>query len=123
MVAFRHGVVGLCVLAILVAGLLGAHLHLCFDGREPPTTLHVLDSEHLEHHAALEHEHRDLDVDPLGKPLAKTYKVQLLTPWLLLAALLLTLSRGSDAPALSTRVLPCPSPPRRWRPPSQAPPR
>ena len=122
MLSFRHGVVWVCALAFLIAGLLGAHLHLCFDGQEPATALHVLDGDHLDHHTDVEREHRDIDVDPLGKPLSKLYKSELPSPALLLLALLLVLPHGGAVPPLPRRLCLHLPPPRRWRPPLRAPP-
>jgi hypothetical protein len=55
--------------ALLLSGVLlllqvsGAHLHLCFDGQEPPVSLHVLDSgpEHFPGTAFSQHQDEELD--------------------------------------------------------------
>ena len=54
-------------LAVLSFGLVwvaGAHVHLCFDGQEPPATLHHLaqGGDHLDHHSP-EEGHSDSDVE------------------------------------------------------------
>ena len=57
-----------CV-ALLLSGVLlllqvsGAHLHLCFDGQEPPVSLHVLDSgpEHFPGAAYSQHQDEELE--------------------------------------------------------------
>ncbi len=71
----------------LIAGWSGAHGHLCFDGQEPPVSVHMeMMGEHADHHATDE-QHVDADVD-LSQPfLAKLTKIDL--PLLITAALLL----------------------------------
>ena len=52
-------------IAVLVAGISNAHahVHLCFDGQEPPAAVHLVDDTgHLNEHAADSH-HDDVDVD------------------------------------------------------------
>jgi hypothetical protein len=57
-----------CV-ALLLSGVLlllqvsGAHVHLCFDGQEPPVSLHLLDSgaEHFPGLAYSQHQDEELD--------------------------------------------------------------
>lgn len=71
----------------LLASLSGAHGHLCFDGQEPPVSIHMdVLGEHTNH--AADEQHVDADVDLLSQPLlAKLTKIDL--PLLLAAALLL----------------------------------
>jgi hypothetical protein len=66
--------------ALLFAGLTNAHshVHYCFDGSEPPATVHLVDSA-AHHHDAPGHsdddvEHDDLDVDVPNQALAKAVK-------------------------------------------------
>jgi hypothetical protein len=66
--------------ALLFAGLTNAHAHVhyCFDGQEPPASVHLVDSmDHV--HAIPGHhdddaEHNDLDVDVPNQALAKACK-------------------------------------------------
>ena len=59
-----------CLLISLLCSLLlllqvgGAHLHLCFDGQEPPATLHLVDSglEHSPGLASLQHQDEEVDI-------------------------------------------------------------
>lgn len=121
-------VLALICVALLWARTGVAHLHLCFDGREAPTTLHLSDAahhadDHGGHHGA--HEiHSDVDV-PLGEqPLTKPGKlVQDLTLFLLAATCLAFLSfprerpaRRAEPPAFASAVL-------RLLPPLRGPPR
>jgi hypothetical protein len=54
----------LVLIAFLAIRLGGAHLHLCFDGQEPPAAVHMADgSIHDDaHHAEAEHTDRDVQV-------------------------------------------------------------
>lgn len=84
----RHKTFAFTALIIwLIAGWSGAHGHLCFDGQEPPVSVHMeMMEEHASHHATDE-QHVDADVD-LSQPfLAKLTKIDL--PLLIAAALLL----------------------------------
>ena len=73
----------------LIASWSGAHGHLCFDGQEPPISVHMeMMAEHADHHAADE-QHVDADVDLSQPLLAKLTKIDL--PLLIAAALLLAM--------------------------------
>lgn len=79
----------------LITGLNGAHGHFCFDGQEPPVSLHLgVASDHQEHvhedlheQSALQQQHMDMDVDFSQNLVIKFFKFDL--PILLLAALVL----------------------------------
>jgi hypothetical protein len=83
----RHKAFAFAALIIwLVAGWSGAHGHLCFDGQEPPVSIHMdALGEHPDH--AANEQHVDADVDLSQPLLAKLTKIDL--PLLLVAALLL----------------------------------
>lgn len=109
----------IALLLWLFASVSGIHGHFCFDGKEPPVSLHidVLEGQHL--HAVSEH-HQDADADPSQSVLAKTYKHDIALP--ILVALVIVLLGA-------TRQLPTPSLPfvlpKRivgLRPPLRAPP-
>jgi len=57
----------MCVLAVGLR-VSGAHVHLCLDGGEPPSALHLQPEGDL-HHA--EGAHNDVDVSLAGQPLFK----------------------------------------------------
>ncbi len=80
-------------LALLFAGLTNAHshVHYCFDGQEPPASVHLTDSTDHEHEIPGHHdddgaahddgaehddgtEHDDLDLDVPNQALAKACK-------------------------------------------------
>lgn len=76
----------LLLAALLVARLGGAHMHLCFDGSEPPASLHFSDTDHHDDHHADE-AHEDVDVSLMAEAAAKLGKLSLDLPLLLAAAL------------------------------------
>lgn len=74
--ALRRNVLFGLLTLLLSAQVSGAHLHLCFDGQEPPVQLHVLDDAGEDHHDSdLSQPHTDEDValndgsSPRDKPL------------------------------------------------------
>lgn len=72
----------------LLSNWAGAHGHFCFDGQEPPVSMHMdVMGGHLEHHG--EEVHQDADVDLVQSALAKLSKIDL--GLVLLAALALAL--------------------------------
>lgn len=60
------------VLTVLAVRASDTHLHLCFDGQEPPTTVHFADASvhHDDHHQ--DQDHADKDVDPFVGALVKS---------------------------------------------------
>jgi hypothetical protein len=119
----RLFVIAIC-LAVLAPRIVGAHLHLCLDGSEPPLSYHVADSgiHHAEEHGAGE-SHSDRDMQVGGDVLAKksTHDQDAAALWFVFALLLFLL-----APA--RRIVPTADPPRlrsvfSWlRPPLRGPP-
>ena len=70
----------------LIAGLGGVHSHFCFDGKEPPMSVHMdVIGGHSEH--AESEEHRDVDVDMSPSVAVKYLKIDL--PLLAVLALIL----------------------------------
>ena len=57
------------VFALLIVRTADAHMHLCFDGQEPRSSLHVLDRMSGCHKT--DGSHQDQDVDALGAAAAK----------------------------------------------------
>ena len=53
----------LCIV-LLVTRIGGVHLHLCFDGSEPPASVHVLDGGIHHNEPAGEEGHQDRDIAP-----------------------------------------------------------
>lgn len=73
------------ILWLLASGS-GVHGHLCFDGQEPPLSVHMdMLGDHAGHHA--EENHKDADLNPGQLLLAKLLKLDL--PCIIIAALLL----------------------------------
>lgn len=73
----------------LLSNWAGAHGHFCFDGQEPPISVHV----HLDGHEVHDHHpdevHQDADIELTPSALAKLSKIDL--GLVLLAALALAL--------------------------------
>jgi hypothetical protein len=82
----RHKTLACLALVIwLITSWSGAHGHLCFDGQEPPISVHMHTlGEHTDH--AIDEQHVDADIDLSQPLLAKLTKIDL--PLLLAAALL-----------------------------------
>ncbi len=98
----------LALIAFLATRLVDVHLHLCFDGQEPPTTVHVsngaVDSD--AHHADESHSDRNVNVFDavLVKKLADPSDA--LIPVLASALLLLLLPvRGRCVPRMAQAPL------------------
>jgi hypothetical protein len=117
---------------LLIMRISGAHLHLCFDGSEPPLSYHVADSgihhedahDHgLTHEPAHEQSHDDRDLDVGQDLLIKKLAAKDLTLALITFALLLFLVSVSSGMA-RTAYLPPPSKRLRshLRPPLRGPP-
>jgi hypothetical protein len=112
----------LCVM-LLVVRVGGAHLHLCFDGGEPPASLHLMD--HGLHHGApgMDAQHQDTDIAVAGEVVVKLAKLGLDLPVLLLAALLVwSLLQAPRQPAPGYRHPFFFSAARSLRPPLRGPP-
>jgi hypothetical protein len=124
MLVRRPWIVVLTLLAFVFARLAGAHLHLCFDGSEPPLTVHMADSGEIGHHAGAAQTHEDVDVDPIDDVVAKSaVKVDLPVLAFMLAGIVLLLTPLRSLPH-AWRKIPAPySPPRYIRPLLRAPPR
>ncbi|MBU0795316.1 MAG: hypothetical protein Q8L99_04110 [Polycyclovorans sp.] len=112
----------LCVM-LLVARVGGAHLHLCFDGGEPPANLHLMDSGLHHSEPGMTADHHDVDVAVVGEVLAKVAKLGLDLPILLLMAVLVwSLFQAPSKVAYEFRNLFSPSAARSLRPPLRGPP-
>lgn len=61
----------------LLASWGGAYGHLCFDGKEPPISVHLqlLHMDEAEHHP--DEVHQDLDVELLNSAVAKNGKIDI----------------------------------------------
>ena len=76
----------------LLGSWLGAHGHFCFDGQEPPVSVHMhMLGDHPEHHD--DEAHQDADVDLLQSAIAKLTKLDQSLLLLAVVALLLVFQR------------------------------
>lgn len=124
---FTHWLLWSLALAFVVVRASDTHLHLCFDGQEPPATLHLGDaSVHDDHHQG-DHEqgetHSDKDVDPFVGVLTKKAEPDLDGAIAVVVVLALLLPAVSDTVPLdfdSAPVLRDLS--HHWRPPLRGPP-
>lgn len=114
----------LCLALLVVRGLgLGMHVHLCFDGSEPPASLHMAADAVDPSHPETGPLHEDVDVSLVGDMLGKIAKTALNLPVLLLVCALLLFSR-TKAPTLQWAHFAVPVRPiaHHIRPPLRAPP-
>jgi len=75
----------IAAVAVLYAGISSAHahVHLCFDGKEAPATIHLVDGDTHAHDHEADGTHDDVDVDiPSSATIAKAFKhdVQFVAP-------------------------------------------
>jgi hypothetical protein len=113
------------VFAVLAVRLADTHLHLCFDGQEAPTSVHLADASV---HHDLEHEegpaHADQDIDPfIGTIVKSDDDAQPL--FALIVGTLLTielLPPDQAVPALDRETPLATDPPFYLRPPLRGPP-
>ena len=116
--------IALISLAVMAMPVSGAHLHLCFDGGEPPATFHALEDGSAHEDASDTGAHNDKDVSLQGAALAKKHDGALGLPTALAAAVLvIRLPVTAPVPAFDTDVA-TPTPLRitRLLPPLRAPP-
>lgn len=104
----------------LLGNCIGLHGHFCFDGQEPPVSVHM----HVDGHSPHDHhpgeEHLDADVELLQLVIAKVGKIDVGA--ILLAVLsLLPIFRTRHSPATRYLFFPPASPPH-TRPLLRAPP-
>lgn len=83
-----HQIAFAALILWLLGNWIGLHGHFCFDGQEPPVSVHVHLDGHSTHDHHPEEEHLDADVDLLQMVIAKLSKVD---PGLMLLAVLLLL--------------------------------
>ena len=116
--------IALISLAILAMPVSGAHLHLCFDGGEPPATFHPVEDGSAHDDPAVSGTHNDKDVSLQGVALAKKHDGALDVPTAVaVAAFVLRVPVAAPAPVIDTDVAtPVPLRVARVLPPLRAPP-
>jgi hypothetical protein len=116
----------LTAIAVLFAGLTNAHshVHYCFDGQEPPASIHLVDSTDHDHELPGHSdgpEHDDLDLDVPNQALGKACKHDLPA---IASHVFATAFESPPSGALADAVDSPPSPsPRYVHPQLRAPPR
>jgi hypothetical protein len=116
--------IALISLAVMAMPVSGAHLHLCFDGGEPPATFHAVEDGSVHNDHGDSGAHNDKDVSLQGVALAKKQDRALDLPVVLtVAALVLRMPVTVPVPAFDTDVAtPIPLRAARVLPPLRAPP-
>jgi hypothetical protein len=111
-------------LAVLTVRASDTHLHLCFDGQEPPTTLHFADASvhHDENHDG--ETHADRDFDPFVGLLLKSGNTDsdVALPLGVVALVVLLPPVSDTVPAASDPPSAATDPPFYLRPPLRGPP-
>jgi hypothetical protein len=108
--SFRRFWITLISLAVMAMPVSGAHLHLCFDGGEPPATFHAVEDGSAHDDAAVTSEHNDKDVSLQDAALAKKQDGAFDLPTALtVTAFVLRLPVTAPAPAVDTDVATPPS--------------
>ena len=92
----------LIALAVIAMPVSGAHLHLCFDGAEAPTTVHATEDGSSHGDPEVDRGHHDLDVSLQGAALAKKLDLSLDFP-VFFAATFLVVRLPIPAPVLAPR--------------------
>jgi hypothetical protein len=77
--SLRSVLIVLLALTVLFARMGNAHLHLCFDGAEPSSSVHILDfdfhDENMASVASKSAPHQDLNISLVTNELSKTNKL------------------------------------------------
>jgi hypothetical protein len=112
------------VLAVLTVRASDTHLHFCYDGQEPPTTVHSADASVHDDEQHDGEEHADKDFDPFVGLLLKqgSSDADLALPTYVVAAVLLLPPVTHIVSAVSDSLPPHASPPFHLRPPLRGPP-
>jgi hypothetical protein len=116
--------IALVSLAVMAMPVSGAHLHLCFDGSEPPTTFHPAEDGSAHDEEAIDGAHNDKDVSLQGVALAKKHDSALDLPTALtVAVLVIRMPVTAPVPVFESDVAtPIPLRIARVLPPLRAPP-
>lgn len=88
----------LCIV-LLAVRIGGAHLHLCFDGMEPPLAVHA--GEPMGHDAHHDEQHSDADLNLLDNGIAKTFAQANIAPALIAALIVLFVRLTSTGTPIS----------------------
>jgi hypothetical protein len=116
--------IALVSLAVVAMPVSGAHLHLCFDGSEPPATFHPVEDGSVHDGCPTGVSHNDKDVSLQGVALAKKHDGALDLPTAITAAVLvIRMPVTAPAPVFESDVAtPIPLRVARLLPPLRAPP-
>ena len=120
----QRWLIGMLCIVLLSARVGGAHLHLCFDGLEPPVSMHPADDSFDHHGPGYSVAHHDEDISLIADAIAKSAKPKIDIPPMLLAALLLLVLviRQTRTPLLRRRAVRATTAPAYLLPPLRGPP-
>ncbi len=120
----QRWLVAMLCIVLLSARVGGAHLHLCFDGLEPPVSMHLADEPFDHHEPSYTMTHHDEDISLIADAIAKSAKPKIDVPPMLLAALLILLLvvRQTRTPFVRRRRLQATTVPAYLLPPLRGPP-
>lgn len=109
---------------LILARVNGTHLHLCFDGSEPRSSIHLASDAEADLHLGAHSPHEDLDVSVVGNVLVKQDAAGIdLLPVLVAALVLLLLIQTTAVRVPLARYAPrAPTSLFELRPPSRGPP-
>jgi len=93
---FKFGLVLLLCTALLAVRTVGDHLHLCFDGSEPPVSLHSIDGEFEHPPPSVAGGHHDVDLELFHANLAKSFPDPIALLGLICVALLFALAPARE---------------------------
>jgi len=119
----RPWLLTLLCLMLLASRVGGAHLHLCFDGLEPRTTIHMMDNGLHQGAPGRDAEHQDVDIAVADDVIAKFTKLGWDIPLLLAVLLICGVLLIVRQPSPRSSSLHVPSNARSLRPPLRGPPR
>mgnify|MGYP000182073945 CR=1 FL=1 len=126
MSTFRPIIAVVMIAAFLSVRLLGMHLHLCFDGAEPPSSMQAQAGHHIcdpfgpcETHGPMQ----DVDIDVIGDMMIKAGKALPDLPVIITAVVLFLIApRTGPVYQRASYQAPVPGSRPRLRPPLRAPP-
>lgn len=108
-------------MSVLTVRLAGVHTHLCFDGQEEASAVHLADAGVHDEHAPSDEAHQDLELAP-ADGLAKNAKASSDTPLIFGADRLSSLAPIATEVATRTVAVVFPQAARLLRPPLRGPP-
>lgn len=111
----------LLLCALLLVQVAAPHLHLCLDGNDQGSAVHLADLAHAPTTHAHGMKHPEVELNPVGE-LRRAFEPDDELPWLAFAIVLVLLLRRPRIMVALPRSRPAPTQARRLLPPPHAPP-